>query len=113
MEWWNDGAGLPGGVLPVNPSTFRDCKHLQKFDPSGYPSAAVTDPSGIYPPLLPQRFWRWLTCGFCYKRLSPHIKSQWPPSAVSFSLDDPTRGEQLSHEFFLSSCFIVSAVAGR
>ena len=26
--------GLPGGVLAVNPSTLRDGKSLQKFDPS-------------------------------------------------------------------------------
>ena len=36
--------GLPGGVLPVNPSTFRDCRDLQKFDPSDYPSGAVRLP---------------------------------------------------------------------
>jgi epoxyqueuosine reductase len=39
-------ADLPGGILPVNPSTLRDCKDLQKFDPSGYPSGGVSDPSG-------------------------------------------------------------------
>jgi len=39
MERW-----LPGVVLPVNPSTLRDSKHLQKFDPSGHPLGAVRDP---------------------------------------------------------------------
>src|SRR5215467_5504612 len=38
---------LPGGVLPVNPSTLRVWKQLQKFDPSGYPSGGVRDPSGL------------------------------------------------------------------
>ena len=33
-------------VLPVNPSTLRVFKHLQKLDPSGYPSAGVSEPSG-------------------------------------------------------------------
>ena len=38
---------LPGGVLPVNPSTLRDCRDLQKFYPSDYPSEGVSrDPSG-------------------------------------------------------------------
>jgi hypothetical protein len=66
MDWWIDGGGeeeegesmirsksdskmerwLPGGVLPVNPSTLRVSKHLQKFDPSDYPSGAVRKPSG-------------------------------------------------------------------
>jgi hypothetical protein len=36
---------LPGVVLPVNPSTLRDSKHLQKSDPSGYPSEGVNEPS--------------------------------------------------------------------
>lgn len=38
--------GPPGEVLPVNPSTLRVFKHLQNFDPSGYPSAGVSEPSG-------------------------------------------------------------------
>ena len=37
----------PGVVLPVNPSRLLVWKHLQKFDPSAYPSAAVSDPSGL------------------------------------------------------------------
>src|ERR1043166_2380890 len=37
---------LPGVVLAVRPSTLRDWKYLQKFDPSGHPSAGVSDPSG-------------------------------------------------------------------
>src|SRR6266481_8014456 len=41
MEKWP-----PGVVLPVNPSTLRVTKHLQKFDPSGHPSGAVKKPSG-------------------------------------------------------------------
>jgi hypothetical protein len=40
--------GLPEVFLPVNPSTLRVFKHLQKFDPSGYPSAGVSDPSGRF-----------------------------------------------------------------
>jgi hypothetical protein len=36
-----------GVVLPVNPSTLLVWKHLQKFDPSGYPSEAVNKPSGF------------------------------------------------------------------
>jgi hypothetical protein len=39
--------GLPGVVLPVNPSTLGDFKYLQKLDPSGDPSEGVRDPSGI------------------------------------------------------------------
>jgi hypothetical protein len=35
---------VPGGVLPVNPSTFRIIKYLQKLDPSDYPSEAVRQP---------------------------------------------------------------------
>ena len=38
---------LPGVVLPVNPSTLLVWKHLQKFDPSDYPSGGVSDPSEI------------------------------------------------------------------
>jgi hypothetical protein len=39
---------LPGVILPVNPSTMRVWKDLQKFDPSDYPSGGVSDPSGLY-----------------------------------------------------------------
>src|SRR5262245_38202768 len=38
---------LPGVVLPVNPSTLRDSKDLQKSDPSGYPSEGVNEPSDL------------------------------------------------------------------
>ena len=37
---------FPGVVLPVRPSTFRVRKYLQQLDPSGYPSEAVSEPSG-------------------------------------------------------------------
>src|SRR5580765_1792938 len=40
---------FPGLDLPVRPSTLRDWKELQKFDPSDYPSGGVRDPSGICP----------------------------------------------------------------
>ena len=40
---------LPGVVLPVNPSTLLVWKHLQKFDPSDYPSGGVREPSGLRP----------------------------------------------------------------
>jgi len=36
----------PGVVLPVNPSTLRVLKHLQKFDPSATRQRPVSDPSG-------------------------------------------------------------------
>jgi hypothetical protein len=37
---------FPGAVLPVSPSTLRNCRDLQKLDPSGDPSGGVRDPSG-------------------------------------------------------------------
>jgi hypothetical protein len=39
---------IPGVVLPVNPSTLRVSRHLQKFDPSGTRQEAVSDPSGFW-----------------------------------------------------------------
>jgi hypothetical protein len=62
VERWNGErvrvplTGPPGVILPVNPSTLHVWKDLQKFDPSGHPSAAVSEPSGFCPPLLPQGF---------------------------------------------------------
>jgi hypothetical protein len=38
--------GFQGQFYPVNPSTLLVSKHLQKFDPSGHPSEAVSEPSG-------------------------------------------------------------------
>jgi hypothetical protein len=49
MEWWKDGIWQGSrGDLPVRPSTSRAWKHLQKFNPSGYPSEAVRYSSGTY-----------------------------------------------------------------
>jgi hypothetical protein len=38
---WEPLPPFPGVILPVNPSTFGDCKGLQKFYPSDYPSEGV------------------------------------------------------------------------
>jgi hypothetical protein len=47
---------LPGGNLPVRPSTLQVWKDLQKSDPSGDPSEGVSDPSDFWPQIFPQGF---------------------------------------------------------
>src|SRR6266850_3737283 len=44
---------------PVNPSTLRVFRHLQKFDPLGYPLAGVSEPLGLCPPEAPLSLSPW------------------------------------------------------
>jgi len=68
MEWPGcHMAGAPGVVLPVNPSTLRVFRHLQKFDPLGYPLAGVSEPLGLLSGDISARFWRWLSWRFNFE----------------------------------------------